>query len=45
MKVEDIKKFLIQADKKNKFANSYLIYGGTNTERKDIGFFFSMLVH
>jgi len=45
MNIEDIKFFLVQADKKNKLATSYLIYGGTESERENIGFFFSMLIH
>lgn len=45
MNKEDINFFLVQADKKNKLATSYLIYGGTESEREDIGFFFSMLIH
>jgi len=45
MKKEEIKNFLKNAYKANRIGNFYLIHGGTEDERKEIGDFFSMLIH
>jgi len=45
MNLEEIKNFLIQAEKKDKLHTSYLIYGGSEEEREEIGYFFAMLLN